>query len=134
MKRSVIKIGVIITLTIMSISLTWIEKGHTQYWIITDIGLGGGVQSEARGINEYGDVVGWVQAVPSYAFLYSQGTLQNLNSFPGGRESSAWAVNDSKAVVGLAQTASYDYHAFSYLNGNMVDLGTLGAFLVGPLT
>ncbi len=44
----------------------------------------------------------------------------------GGPSAAAVGINRRGAVVGAAQTAGGDWHAFVYRDGGMVDLGTLG--------
>ena len=93
-----------------------------------DLGLGGSF-SQANGINDSGQVVGtftneWDE---QHAFLYNNGTMQDLGTI-GGASSSAYGINASGQVVGASTwTSLSDYgHAFLYSNGKMQDLGTLG--------
>ncbi len=87
-------------------------------------------------------------------FLYSDGQMTSLGTLPVGTHSTATAVNDSGQIVGSANTADFidaidgmtgkayssepgfvesdrgfnpEDHAFLYSNGQMTDLGTLGA-------
>lgn len=94
----------------------------------TYLGTLGGYESEANGINDYGQVVGVSDTASEYnhAFLYSNGTMTDLGTL-GGSESSAYGINNSGQVVGEAQPAgSTTFHAFLCSNGTMQDLGTLG--------
>jgi probable HAF family extracellular repeat protein len=52
-------------------------------------------------------------------------TITDLGTL-GGSSSYAYGINSLGAVVGWANTASGDQHAFLYSNGVMSDLGTLG--------
>ena len=75
-----------------------------------------------------GRVVGYAGFYPSgyaKAFLYSNGSMQNLGTL-GGLASTANAINNGGQVVGWANTSNGDQHAFLYSNGLMQDLGTLG--------
>jgi probable HAF family extracellular repeat protein len=63
------------------------------------------------------------------AFLYSNGSMTNINSvslFPAG--TAAWGVNNSGQVVGTGYLSSSNSHAFLYSGGKMVDLGPRGAY------
>jgi probable HAF family extracellular repeat protein len=61
-----------------------------------------------------------------HAFLYSHGTIQDLGTLPGGRQSYGYAINDSGQVTGFSDTnIDGDSHAFLYSDGTMQDLGTL---------
>jgi probable HAF family extracellular repeat protein len=95
---------------------------QTQY-TITDLGrLPGGWDSEASGINNSGQVVGF--AVNSNwvirAFLWQSGTgMQDLGTL-GGQVSQAFGINDSGQVVGSSD------HAFLWQSGTgMQDLNRL---------
>jgi len=92
-----------------------------------DLGsLGGGATSInlAEGINNLGQVVGTSNGS---AFIYSNGTLTNLN-VSGGE---AIAINNVGQIVGSSTTG-----AFLYSNGTVTDLGALGgnsAFSINDL-
>ena len=60
-----------------------------------------------------------------HAFLYSNGTMQDLGSL-GGDGGVAYGINAGGQIVGYASTAAGACHAFLYSNGAMTDLGTLG--------
>ena len=100
--------------------------GFSQNYITTDLGLGGRDHSWARDVNESGDVVGWVQTTPNYGFLYTEGSMINLSIFNDGRRTSAFGVNNTKNVVGQAQSATGEDYAFLYNGIEMKDIGTLG--------
>ena len=87
--------------------------------------------SEAYGVNDRGQVVGCVRgpgstALETRAFLYRSGKVTELGFLPGGSRSLACDINDSSQVVGYADTADGNTHAFLYADGKMIDLGTLG--------
>ncbi|NQT11450.1 MAG: DUF3466 family protein, partial [Planctomycetes bacterium] len=89
------------------------------------------IASEAYGINDRGQVVGYARTPGSSprqtrAFLYSSGKITELGFLPGGFWSLACAINDRGQVVGYADTAGGNTHAFLYADGKMTDLGTLG--------
>jgi probable HAF family extracellular repeat protein len=69
---------------------------------LLDLGVGGGVQSGAQGINNAGQVVGYVStSTGNRAFLYSGGTMTDLGTL-GGSSSIANGVNDTGQVVGYS--------------------------------
>jgi probable HAF family extracellular repeat protein len=86
-----------------------------------------GLFNAAEGINDSGQVVG-VSSVPvlQRAFLYSNGTLQDLGALPGKDSAAANDINNRGQVVGNSSTAGQDFRAFLYSDGAMTDLGTLG--------
>jgi probable HAF family extracellular repeat protein len=95
----------------------------------TDLGTLGGTQSEAFGVNNLGQVVGWA-FVPSeveHAFLWTKaGGMRDLGTL-GGATSRAYAINDNGQVVGSSATATGDIHAFLWTAvDGMQDIGTLG--------
>jgi probable HAF family extracellular repeat protein len=66
--------------------------------------------------------------VNDHAFLYSNGTMIDLGTLPGGGSfagSIADGINDSGQVVGQSATFGTNDHGFLYSGGTMVDLGTL---------
>jgi fibronectin-binding autotransporter adhesin len=98
----------------------------------TDLGSlpGGNFNNYASAINNAPTptVVGYSGTLSGYdqAFSYtSPGPMTDLGSLPGGLGSYATGINDSGTVVGYARIANDD-HAFSYSDGTMTDLGTLG--------
>ncbi len=98
-----------------------------------DLGTLGGNQSDARGVNASGQVVGWSTLSPGdsstyHAFLYSGGVMMDLGTL-GGVNSVANGINDSGQVVGWSQTSQTfngETHAFVYGSGTMFDLGAPG--------
>jgi probable HAF family extracellular repeat protein len=89
--------------------------------IMTDLGVLGGTESVALGINDNGDVVGQYRPSSSVvrAFLYANGTMQDLNSLlpvgSGWTLLSATDINDYGQITGVGE-----------LNGNQ------RAFLMTP--
>ncbi len=99
---------------------------------LIDLGASGplvGWESQATGINDFGDVVGWWGFNPgNHAFLYSNGnntTLPDLSSYNGG-ESAAAGINNLLQIVGTSADANGNNHAVLWQNGQITDLGTLG--------
>ncbi len=92
----------------------------------------GGSYSIAHGINNLGQVVGESRVTDdsTHAFLYSDGTMQDLNALvtsAGGWEAwEAWGINDSGQIVGSVDPlgpSGFPNHAFLYDGGNLTVLG-----------
>ena len=67
-------------------------------------------------------------------FLFSNGSMSDLGTLPGGTISGGGAINQSGQVTGLSEATSFrDAHAFLFSNGIMADLGVLpgGRYSVG---
>ncbi len=92
--------------------------GQVRYSVI-DLGPGG-----ALGINNSGQVVG--QNGNEDAFLYSGGSMQNLNTLLGTPSSCAYAINDLGQVVGQQP---YGGSIFLYSGGSMQNITTSGGTL-----
>ncbi len=75
----------------------------------------------AYGVNDAGQVVG---AYDGTARLWNGGAYVDLGTL-GGDRSEARAINATADVVGWAETASGERHAFLY-DATLTDLGTLG--------
>ena len=102
---------------------------QTVKYTVTDLGtLPGGTQSDAVGLNDNEQVVGYAYTSGGvqHAFLYSGGSMQDLGTL-GGKQVYANAINDSGQVVGgiTSSDGSRFLDAFLYSNGAMQDLNTL---------
>ena len=74
---------------------------------MTDLGTLGGPSSEARGLNDLGDVVGSAQntASQSRAFLWRGGQMTDLNSLiPSG---SGWVLESAASISSAGQIVGY---------------------------
>jgi probable HAF family extracellular repeat protein len=126
-------------------AVTWDGNGQP-----TDLGtFGRYFNDQANAINSQGAAVGYSQLDPdlyysiTHAFLWQNGTVQDLGTIPGidplfgaaanvtDNNSSAWGINSKGQVVGISagnQNAvifSGGARAFLYTDGVMYDLATL---------
>ena len=93
-------------------------------WSTTRLSIGNGLATD---VNNQGQVVGYHSTNQgTRAFLWSNGTLQNLGTLGGG-DSRAFAINEAGQVVGQSEHGDRRQHAFLWQNGTMQDLGPLGA-------
>ncbi|WP_426174801.1 PEP-CTERM sorting domain-containing protein [Massilia sp. TWR1-2-2] len=98
---------------------------------VRSLGTLGGSVSEGNDINDGGQVAGWSStgiAGEERPFLFTDGAgMVNLGSL-GGSSGHAFGLNNAGAVVGMSDVSSgagFDYHAFLYDDGAMVDLNAL---------
>ena len=90
------------------------------------LGTLGGSSSQATGVNNVGEVVGFASLSSGYqhAFLESGGVMTDLGTLGGG-SSFAYGVNDSGEIVGYSWLANGGQSAFLYDDGAMFDLNSL---------
>jgi probable HAF family extracellular repeat protein len=117
---------------------------------MTNLGTLGGISSQAEGINDHGQIVGWSEytsppVIPfpysgeppansydqPHAFIYQNGSMVDLHLLAGlsGDRSMATDINNHGQIIG-----SVDDRAFFYSNGQTTDLGTCGQSDCVPLS
>jgi probable HAF family extracellular repeat protein len=98
------------------------------YYAVIDLGDINGGGSYATGINNSGHVVGYAYIdatnYDTYAFLYANGSMQDLGAF-GGTTAGASGINDGDQLVGTYFTSGGPERAFLYMNGSVQNLGVL---------
>lgn len=103
-------------------------------YTVTDLGTLGGSSSQAYGINDTGQVVGKADTSGglSHAFLWDQGTMNDLGTLDGYSYSSAFNINNVGQAVGYAyieRNSSVSNRALLWNQGAQSppqDLGSLG--------
>jgi probable HAF family extracellular repeat protein len=99
---------------------------HAVLWSgsqIHDLGTLGGTISYARGINDFGIVVGGSTLADgsTHAFGWN-GTLHDLGTLPGGTFSQAFGINSNGRIVGESTDGSGQFHAVYWEHGVIHDL------------
>jgi len=112
------------------------SRGHAVLWDpatgLRDLGTLGGNESQARAINNRGQVVGLTQTSygGTHAFLWDSPTgMRDLGTLDARNTSVAVAVNDLGQVVGYSDAGDYSQHAFVWDSvTGMKDLGAFGLY------
>jgi probable HAF family extracellular repeat protein len=82
-----------------------------------------GANTFGLSINSSGEVAGG----NGHAFVFANGTFQDLGTLAGGNWSSAYGVNDGGMVAGYGMVSNGTFRAFTWTPGSgMTMLGTLG--------
>jgi probable HAF family extracellular repeat protein len=92
--------------------------------------LPGGTQSQALGVNDGGDIVGWSTNSSNnrHAVLWHNGQIIDLGTLPGGVTSEAHAINAAGQIVGYSDGPGFAHHAVAWnavAPYAVVDLGAL---------
>lgn len=99
---------------------------------LTELPTLGGFSGTVYAINDQGQIVGTAMTAGTYrggdshAYLYSDGTIQDLGTLPGDTTSEALGINDAGEIVGDSENGiGNPGHAFLDVNGTMYDVNNL---------
>lgn len=92
--------------------------------------LAPGNSSAGIGINNHGQVAGWVNFPITTPTVFSNGTTTDLSAaFPSGLQAGAAAINDNgQVVVQTSNPSTVVVTSYIYANGVATELGRLGPF------
>jgi probable HAF family extracellular repeat protein len=112
---------------VLGVALTWSGYSQAQTYSVTQLN---GMPADAMvtAINSAGQITGSYATAGGApdAFLYSNGTFQDLGTFPGFDSSFGQSINAMGQVTGYYRNATTGAEsAFLYSNGTMQNLGTL---------
>ena len=133
--QSKVKVRLVVSVLAALMLAAFSGRAHAQTsYRFTDLGTLGGTWSQAKGVNNWGHIVGFSTLVPgentigvdNRAFFWANGVMTNLGSLPGGTGSEASAINNHDEVVGSCRVPGYVDHAFIWDSVNqMRDLNNL---------
>ncbi|WP_158567944.1 MULTISPECIES: DUF3466 family protein [unclassified Duganella] len=98
---------------------------------ITDLGTLGGFESEANGINNKGEVVGWASLSDrtQHGFVTSGGKMVDLGGIAGANSDQAIDINDAGLIIGNADFGwSHNSYAYVHANGTSTLIETPNGF------
>ena len=97
-------------------------------YLVVDLGTLGGVRSEATGINDRSQAVGWTLDANgrTNAFLWQNGSLTGLGFLSNASNSVATAINNNGEITGYSYVSPTNCHAFIIVSNSMTNIGTLG--------
>jgi probable HAF family extracellular repeat protein len=102
---------------------------------VTDLGTLGGSTSQARGLNDIGQIAGLSDLAGDHGFhpfVYEQGVMTDLGVLDGFSTGQAFAINEHGQMAGTVYNSSgTQVRAFLYDQGNMQNLGLLGGRMDG---
>ncbi len=107
---------------------SFLARGQTLSYSITDLGTLGGAMSTACGINDRGQITGRSALANGqiHAFLWQTGAMTDLGTLPDLLFSSARAINNRGQVVGDSSLAGGPpFHAALWENSIVTALGAL---------
>jgi probable HAF family extracellular repeat protein len=109
-------------------SMSWLHRAFFYDGTVHDLGFTPDTWTQAYGINNKGDVVGWADnGSATHAFLYSGGKMTDLGSLVSSNYNSCGkGINDSGQITGFSFVSNSGTHAFLYEKGKMNDLGVPG--------
>jgi uncharacterized membrane protein len=104
-----------------------LEKGAP----VEDLGVIGGPNSSAQGINEVGEIAGWYGSdwftTNARAFFWNTNEIIELGVLEGSVQSAAFSVNTDSEIVGISRAPNPDGGGLPlqsfYWNGQMTQIG-----------
>jgi probable HAF family extracellular repeat protein len=109
-------------------------EAQASLYTVTDLGSPGEIRSVGLGLNDARQAVGYskTSAGTTRGFVFDGSAVRAVGTL-GGRDSFAYAISNIGTVVGRAQTAAGEFHAFVMLpGGKLLDLTTLSTLFTGP--
>lgn len=96
MKRIFVTVSCLVMSALVLGSQVKAQPGAARNYSLTSLGTLGGASSEALGINDVGEIVGWstTASESAHAFLYCNARVMDLGTLVGGSWSTATAISD----------------------------------------